>query len=128
LRPSEERYRAPGKLARNLLHASPMFEDTAHREQPYTVRLEGSDLSIRDLMEVRFTFLRLLEQRIGAPTHVVKCYRAWASQLESGSGALTQAQVALARAWREAWDHATEQAAPLLSNPRTTEFQFELLR
>lgn len=111
-----------------FLHASPMFEDTAHREQPYTVRLEGNDLSIRDLMEVRFTFLRLLEQRIGAPTLVVKCYRAWASQLESGSDALTETQVSLARAWRDAWDHATELAAPLLSNPRTTEFQFELFR
>ncbi|SEK01805.1 hypothetical protein SAMN05216567_108107 [Variovorax sp. OK605] len=105
-----------------------MFENTAPREQPYTVRLEGNNLSIRDLMEVRFTFLRLLEQRIGAPTRVVKCYRAWASQLESGSDALTDAQITLARAWRDAWDHASEMAGPLLSNPHTTAFQFELFR
>jgi hypothetical protein len=105
-----------------------MFDDTASREQAYTVRLDGNDLSIRDLMEVRFTFLRLLEQRIGAPDHVVQCYRAWTDQLESGCEALTETQRALAHAWREAWDHASEQAAPLLSNPRTTAFQFELFR
>jgi hypothetical protein len=110
------------------MHASPMFENTAPREQPYTVRLEGNDLSIRDLMEVRFTFLRLLEQHIGAPAQVIKCYLAWASQLESGTDTLTDTQIGQARTWRDAWDHASEQAAPLLSNPRTTAFQFELLR
>lgn len=105
-----------------------MFDNTAHREHPYTIRLEGSDLSIRDLMEVRFTFLRLLEQHIGAPPRVVKCYRAWASQLESGTEALSEAQRAHARAWRDAWEHATEMAAPLLSRPHSTAFQFELFR
>ncbi len=105
-----------------------MFENTAPREHPYTVRLEGPDLSIRDLMEVRFTFLRLLEQHIGAPPRVVKCYRAWANQLESGSETLSEAQKAHARAWRDAWDHANELAAPLLSKPHCTAFQFELLR
>lgn len=105
-----------------------MFENTAQREHPYTVRLEGADLSIRDLMEVRFTFLRLLEQHIGAPTRVVKCYRAWSSQLESGIEALSESQRANARIWRDAWAHATDVAAPLLSKPHQTAFQFELLR
>ncbi|MFM9922548.1 hypothetical protein VLK31_06110 [Variovorax sp. H27-G14] len=105
-----------------------MFENTAPREPPYTVRLEGPDLSIRDLMETRFTFLRLLEQHIGAPPRVVKCYRAWASQLESGSETLSEAQKAHARTWKEAWERASEQAAPLLSKPHCTAFQFELLR
>lgn len=105
-----------------------MFEHTAKREQPYTIRLDGSDLSIRDLMEVRFTFLRLLEEHIGAPPRVVKCYRAWTSQLESGTEALSEAQKANARAWQEAWQHASDLAAPLLSKPQTTAFQFELLR
>lgn len=105
-----------------------MFENTAKREQPYTIRLDGSDLSIRDLMEVRFTFLRLLEEHIGAPSRVVRCYRAWTSQLESGTEALSETQKAYARAWREAWEHATGLAAPLLSKPQTTAFKFELLR
>lgn len=105
-----------------------MFEPTPHREPPYTIRLEGSDLSIRDLMEVRFTFLRLLEQHIGAPPRVIKCYRAWSSQLESGAETLSETQKAHARVWREAWDHATERAAPLLSRPHATAFQFELLK
>jgi hypothetical protein len=105
-----------------------MFEPKAPREQPYTIRLEGSDLSIRDLMEVRFTFMRLLEQHIGTPPRVIKCYRAWANQLESGTEALSEAQVGYARTWREAWEHATEQAAPLLSRPHATAFQFELLQ
>lgn len=105
-----------------------MFEHTAHREHPYTVRLEGSDLSIRDLMEVRFTFLRLLEQQIGEPPRVVKCYRAWASQLESGTDALSETQRAHARTWREAWEHAAGAAGPLLSKPESTVFLFQLLR
>ncbi|MGJ7526822.1 hypothetical protein [Variovorax sp. GB1P17] len=103
-----------------------MFDHKSSREQLYTVHLEGASLSIRDLMEVRFTFLRLLEQRIGRPERVVKCYRAWSSQLESGTGTMGQAQIAHARAWREAWEHASEVAVPLLSHPHTTAFRFEL--
>ncbi len=104
-----------------------MFEHKANRDQAYTVRLEGKSLSIRDLMEVRFTFLRMLEQRIGPPTRVVKCYRAWSSQLEWGTESMTDTQIANARVWREAWDHAFDVAAPLLSHPRNTKFHFELL-
>lgn len=103
-----------------------MFDHKASREQLYTVHLEGTGLSIRDLMEVRFTFIRLLEQRIGRPERVVKCYLAWSSQLESGTRTMAQAQIAHARAWREAWAHASEVAVPLLSHPQTTVFRFEL--
>lgn len=104
-----------------------MFENKTNRDQAYTVRLEGTSLSIRDLMEVRFTFLRVLEQRIGPPTRVVKCYRAWSSQLEWGTESMTDTQIANARAWREAWEHAVGVAALLLSHPRNTKFHFELL-
>jgi hypothetical protein len=104
-----------------------MFDNKANRDQTYTVRLEGTSLSIRDLMEVRFTFLRVLEQRIGTPTRVVKCYRAWSSQLEWGTESMTDMQIANARVWSEAWAHATDVAAPLLSQPRNTKFHFELL-
>ncbi|WP_198085433.1 hypothetical protein [Variovorax sp. E3] len=103
-----------------------MFDHPTHREQPYTVRLDGQSLSIRDLMEVRFTFLRVLEQRIGSPQRVVKCYLAWSSQLESGTETMTDAQIANARVWRDAWDHASSVAVPLLSNPQATAFRFEL--
>ncbi|WP_432725853.1 hypothetical protein [Variovorax sp. W6] len=103
-----------------------MFDHTANREQLYTVRLEGSSLTIRDLMEVRFTFLRVLEQRIGTSPRLVKCYRAWLNQLESGLDSMSDTQIANARLWREAWEHASEIATPLLSQPQTTTFRFEL--
>jgi len=103
-----------------------MFDHTANREQLYTVRLEGTSLTIRDLMEVRFTFLRLLEQRIGPSSRLLKCYRAWLNQLESGIDSMSESQIANARLWREAWEHASEIATPLLSQPQTTTFQFEL--
>lgn len=104
----------------------PMFNHTANREQLYTVRLEGTSLTIRDLMEVRFTFLRLLEQRIGPSSRLLKCYRAWLNQLESGIDSMSESQIVNARLWREAWEHASEIATPLLSQPQTTTFQFEL--
>lgn len=104
-----------------------MFDHKAHREPPYTVRLEGENLSLRDLMEVRFTFLRLLEQRLGTPSRLVKCYQAWSSQLEFGTGSMSEAQIDNARIWREAWEYASEMATPLLSQPQTTTFRFELL-
>jgi len=104
----------------------PMFNHTANREQLYTVRLEGTSLTIRDLMEVRFTFLRLLEQRIGPSSRLLKCYRAWLNQLESGIDSMSESQIANARLWREAWEHASEIATPLLSQPQTTTFRFEL--
>ncbi|HEX7863677.1 MAG TPA: hypothetical protein VF555_01945 [Variovorax sp.] len=103
-----------------------MFDHKANREQLYTVRLDGASLSIRDLMEVRFTFLRLLEQRIGTSSRLVKCYRAWSNQLESGIESMSDTQIANARLWREAWEHAIEIATPLLSQPQTTTFRFEL--
>lgn len=103
-----------------------MFDHSANREQLYTVRLDGTSLTIRDLMEVRFTFLRLLEQRIGPSSRLVKCYRAWLNQLESGIDSMSESQIANARLWREAWEHASEIATPLLSQPQTTTFRFEL--
>jgi len=103
-----------------------MFDHTANREQLYTIRLDGTSLTIRDLMEVRFTFLRLLEQRIGPSSRLVKCYRAWLNQLESGIDSMSESQIANARLWREAWEHASEIATPLLSQPQTTTFRFEL--
>ncbi|BEP41910.1 hypothetical protein ABL849_18785 [Variovorax sp. 375MFSha3.1] len=103
-----------------------MFDHSANREQLYTIRLDGTSLTIRDLMEVRFTFLRLLEQRIGPSSRLVKCYRAWLNQLESGIDSMSESQIANARLWREAWEHASEIATPLLSQPQTTTFRFEL--
>ncbi|MGJ7498860.1 hypothetical protein ACSFBF_00735 [Variovorax sp. ZT5P49] len=103
-----------------------MFDHKPHRDHPYTIQLEGTSISIRDLMEVRVMFLRLLEQRIGASSRLVKCYRAWLTQLEFGTGSLSDAQLANARIWREAWEHAIEIATPLLSQPQTTTFRFEL--
>jgi len=103
-----------------------MFDHSANREQLYTIRLDGTSLTIRDLMEVRFTFLRLLEQRIGPSSRLVKCYRAWLNQLESGIDSMSESQIANARLWREAWEHASEIATPLLSQPQATTFRFEL--
>ncbi|MFH0131045.1 hypothetical protein ACGLHS_12610 [Variovorax sp. VaC1] len=103
-----------------------MFDHHDSHEQPYTVHLDGTSLSLRDLMEVRFTFIRVLEQRIGGPAQVLKCYRAWASQMESGARTMAEAQIASARAWQEAWEHASEVTVPLLSHPQTTVFRFEL--
>jgi len=103
-----------------------MFDHSANREQLYTIRLDGTSLTIRDLMEVRFTFLRLLEQRIGPSSRLVKGYRAWLNQLESGIDSMSESQIANARLWREAWEHASEIATPLLSQPQTTTFRFEL--
>lgn len=57
---------------------------------------------------------------------MVNCYLAWSSQLESGPESMTDAQIANARVWRDAWDHASDIATPLLSQPQTTAFRFEL--
>ena len=103
-----------------------MFDHTANREQLYTVRLEGANLTIRDLMEVRFTFLRLLEERVGPSSRLLKCHRAWQNLLEFGIDSMSETQITHARSWREAWEHASEVATPLLSQPQTTTFRFEL--
>lgn len=81
-----------------LLHARPMFDHSANRERLYTVRLEGTSLTIRDLMEVR----------IGPSSRLLKCYRAWLNQLESGIDSMSESQIVNARLWREAWGHASE--------------------
>lgn len=76
-------------------------------------------------MEVRFTSLRLLEPRTGPSSRPMKCCRAWPNQLESGIDSTSEMQIANARLWREAWEHAIGIATPPLGQPQTT-FRFEL--
>ncbi|MDN6885870.1 hypothetical protein QMO14_19965 [Variovorax sp. CAN2819] len=78
-------------------------------------------------MEVRFTSLRLLEPRTGPSSRPMKCCRAWPNQLESGIDSTSEMQIANARLWREAWEHAIGIATPPLGQPQTT-FRFELFR
>jgi hypothetical protein len=104
-----------------------MADRDALSRQPYTVRMEGESLSLRDRMVVSQALLVLLEESLGEPARVVACFRAWSKQLEPEFQWVSDAELADARAWQKAFERATSAAQNMLSRPGSGNFIFELV-
>lgn len=94
--------------------------------QPYSVRLEGDALTLRDRMVVSQAFLVLLEESLGGPARVTACFHAWSRQLEPEFQWMNEAEQADARAWQKAFERASDAAQRMLSRPGSGTFFFEL--
>jgi len=101
-----------------------MPKSTASRN--YVIRVEGKNATVKDVMVAGFCYRVLLEEAIGSPAMVVRCFQAWTKEQSHGIDLMSKTEIAQARAWHKAHRYAHREASPLLSSPQALSFVFRL--
>lgn len=93
---------------------------------PYVVHVKGQNFTLKDVMVAADIYRLRIEEQIGDPVRVVRCFEAWSKELRHGIEKLNRSEAKLAREWLNAQHQADKVARQLLSSPQTLSFDFKL--
>ncbi|WP_139140210.1 hypothetical protein [Variovorax boronicumulans] len=93
---------------------------------PYVVHVKGQNFTLKDVMVAADIYRLRIEEQIGDPLRVVKCFQAWSKERHHGIEHLNRTEAQLAREWLNAQHQADKAARQLLSSPQTLGFDFKL--